>query len=150
LAVVSWNQLLLYPQGKNAAAWTYDASLTLPDGWKYGSALQASHENGATIQFRPVSLERLVDSPVIAGQDFRAVPLGMVDGRSHEVDMVADDDSELQMSSDVEDGLHQLVKEAGALFGARHYTQYHFLLTLSDHVSHFGLEHHESSDDRVG
>ena len=26
---------------------------------------------------------------------------------------------------------------------------YHFLVTLSDSVAHFGLEHHESSDDRV-
>jgi len=23
-------------------------------------------------------------------------------------------------------------------------------MTLSDHVAHFGLEHHESSDDRMG
>jgi predicted metalloprotease with PDZ domain len=44
----------------------------------------------------------------------------------------------------------QLVAEAGALFGARHYRDYHFLYTLSDHVPFFGLEHHESSDDRVG
>ena len=29
-----------------------------------------------------------------------------------------------------------------------HYRDYHFLLTLSDDVAHFGLEHHESSDDR--
>lgn len=35
------------------------------------------------------------------------------------------------------------------LFGARHYGSYHFLLTLSDHVAHFGLEHHESSDSRL-
>lgn len=42
-----------------------------------------------------------------------------------------------------------LVAETGALFGSRHYRDYHFLLTLSDHVAHFGLEHHESSDDRV-
>ena len=34
--------------------------------------------------------------------------------------------------------------EAGALFGSRHYRDYHFLLTLSDDVAHFGLEHHES------
>jgi predicted metalloprotease with PDZ domain len=40
--------------------------------------------------------------------------------------------------------------EAGALFGSRHYRDYHFLFTLSDHVAHFGLEHHESSDDRLG
>src|SRR6202049_1895721 len=43
-----------------------------------------------------------------------------------------------------------LVKEAGALFGSRHYRSYHFLLTMSDHIASFGLEHHESSDDRVG
>src|SRR4029077_6734324 len=35
-----------------------------------------------------------------------------------------------------------------ALFGARHFREYHFLLSLSDYVAHFGLEHHESSDDR--
>jgi predicted metalloprotease with PDZ domain len=40
--------------------------------------------------------------------------------------------------------------ETGALFGSRHYRDYHFLFTLSDHVAHFGLEHHESSDDRLG
>ena len=43
-----------------------------------------------------------------------------------------------------------LVAETGALFGSRHYRNYHFLLTLSDHVASFGLEHHESSDDRIG
>jgi predicted metalloprotease with PDZ domain len=41
-----------------------------------------------------------------------------------------------------------MVTEARALFGARHYNEYHFLYTLSDHIASFGLEHHESSDDR--
>ena len=48
------------------------------------------------------------------------------------------------------EGYKRLVNETGALFGARHYNEYHFLLTLSDHTAHFGLEHHQSSDDRVG
>src|SRR6266567_4551842 len=43
----------------------------------------------------------------------------------------------------------QLVNETNQLFGAHHYEHYHFLYTLSDQVAHFGLEHHESSDDRV-
>ena len=38
---------------------------------------------------------------------------------------------------------------ADALFGARHYRNYHFLLSLSNHVAHFGLEHHESNDSRT-
>jgi predicted metalloprotease with PDZ domain len=41
------------------------------------------------------------------------------------------------------------VAEAGALFGTRMYRHYAWLLSLSDHVEHFGLEHHESSDDRT-
>jgi len=35
------------------------------------------------------------------------------------------------------------------MFGARHYNNYRFLLTLSDRVEHFGLEHHQSNDSRV-
>ncbi len=42
-----------------------------------------------------------------------------------------------------------LVREGTSLFGAHHYPDYHFLYTLSDHVAHFGLEHHASSDDRT-
>src|SRR5919206_717333 len=45
--------------------------------------------------------------------------------------------------------LKRVVSEAVTLFGATHYTHYHFLLTLSDHTAHFGLEHHESNDSRV-
>src|SRR5207249_60607 len=43
----------------------------------------------------------------------------------------------------------RLVAEAQALFGARHYEKYHFLLSLSDHIPPNGLEHHESSDNRA-
>ena len=55
----------------------------------------------------------------------------------------------LAMTPETQLQLHNLVTEAYALFGARHYRDYHFLLTLSDDVAHFGLEHHESSDDRT-
>ncbi|MFZ1006750.1 MAG: M61 family peptidase, partial [Candidatus Sulfotelmatobacter sp.] len=42
-----------------------------------------------------------------------------------------------------------LVDQANKLFGAHHYRDYHFLYSLSNHVAHFGLEHHESDDSRV-
>ena len=64
--------------------------------------------------------------------------------------MAADSDRALEVAPDDIDHYRNLVKETGALFGARHYRNYHFLYTLSDHVAHFGLEHHESSDDRTG
>jgi predicted metalloprotease with PDZ domain len=43
-----------------------------------------------------------------------------------------------------------VVAESGKMFGTRHYRDYHFLFTLSDHVAHFGLEHHECDDSRLG
>ena len=39
MAVISWNQVLLYPKGWKADELTYIASLKLPADWKYGTAL---------------------------------------------------------------------------------------------------------------
>jgi predicted metalloprotease with PDZ domain len=150
LVVISWNQNLLYPAGLRAQEITYDATLRLPEGWKFGTALPIAQEAGDEIQFKPVSLNRLVDSPVIAGQYLRVVnvtPPG--EPIHHEMDIAADSDAALNLSPELQKDYTHLVAETGALFGARHYRDYHFLLTLSNHVAHFGLEHHESDDSRV-
>ena len=46
-------------------------------------------------------------------------------------------------------GWKRLCSEAGSLFGGWPYRRYHFLLCLSDHIPHGGLEHHECSDNRL-
>jgi predicted metalloprotease with PDZ domain len=128
----------------------YQATLRVPNGWKYGTALPVENASGAEVTFQPVVLNRLVDSPVIAGEYYRAVditPPG--EPIHHEIDMVADSQAALAMSPDLQKGFTRLVAESGKLFGARHYRDYHFLLTLSNHVAHFGLEHHESNDSRT-
>jgi predicted metalloprotease with PDZ domain len=148
LAVISWNQVLLYPQGWASDELTYAASLRLPSGWKYGTALSGA-QNGANVTFDPVTLTRLVDSPVIAGEHFRSIKLTDGGAPSFQIDMVSDSEAALGMDPEQIAGYKQLVVEARKLFGAHHYEHYHFLYTLSDNVAHFGLEHHESSDDRV-
>ena len=145
LALLSWNQLVLYPDGTKGDAIDYEAKLTLPAGWTLGTALPVKSRSGGVVSFEPVSLTRLVDSPVLAGQHLKEVPLG--DGVA--LDVAADNPEALVIPPEVEAGFKGLVAEADALFGARHYAKYHFLLTVSDQVAHFGLEHHESSDDRV-
>src|SRR5439155_8590032 len=70
-------------------------------------------------------------------------------GRPVELDLAADSAPSLQISADLAGKLRRLILEADALFGARHFDDYHFLLTLSDYVAHFGLEHHQSNDSRV-
>ena len=67
-----------------------------------------------------------------------------------EIDVAADSAAALEPPQEAWDHLKNLVAQAGALFGTYHYRDYHFLYTLSDHVAHFGLEHHESDDSRVG
>jgi predicted metalloprotease with PDZ domain len=62
------------------------------------------------------------------------------------MDLVADAEPDLAMTAQDLAAYQKLVAETGALFGARHYRQYHFLLTLSDQVGGHGLEHHESND----
>jgi predicted metalloprotease with PDZ domain len=149
LALLSWNQVLLYPKGFNIRDVTFTPSLKLPDGWKYGTALPGAKRNGDMIDFSPVALNTLVDSPVIAGKYFREIELTPGQNPAHFMDIAADSEAALAMSPETQTHFHQLVAEAGALFGSRHYRDYHFLLTLSDDVAHFGLEHHESSDDRT-
>jgi predicted metalloprotease with PDZ domain len=150
LVIVSWNQNVLYPAGLPVAEITYSPTLRLPQGWKFGTALPQVKVAGNEITFLPVALNRLVDSPVIAGEYYRAVdvtPPG--EPIHHEIDIVADSEAALAMSPEMQKDFTNLVAETGKLFGARHYRDYHFLLTLSNHVVHFGLEHHESNDSRT-
>src|SRR5579862_9451439 len=46
LAVLSWNQLLLYPQGAQADTIQFQATLKVPDSWRYGTALPIARESG--------------------------------------------------------------------------------------------------------
>ena len=147
LAMLSWNTVVLYPQGRKAADVMITPSITLPTGWKFGSALES--EAGATTSFKTVSLEQLIDSPVLAGRFFKEITLAPEVTPRHFLDMAADGPEDLAISDAHVAEFSKLVRETGDLYKSRHYTSYHFLVTLSDQVLHFGLEHHQSSDDRV-
>jgi predicted metalloprotease with PDZ domain len=147
LAIVTWNQLLLYPAGSNVGDVTFKANLNLPAGWKFGTSLPVASQSGGKVDFAPVSLERLVDSPVLAGEYFRVIQLAA--NPPNEIDIAADAPADLELNQELTTTLKRIVSEAVSLFGATHYAHYHFLLTLSDHTAHFGLEHHESNDSRV-
>jgi len=149
LAAINWNQVLVYPQGHTAGKLTYMASLRLPPGWKFGTALPVAKESSDRVEFVPVSLYTLVDSPVLIGAHLRTLDLSPGATPPHLLHLAADSPAALEMSPRLLASHHQLVAEAGVLFGARHYQRYHFLMALTDHVPFFGLEHHESSDNRL-
>jgi predicted metalloprotease with PDZ domain len=150
LMVLEWNDVALYPAGTPTEKLLYDAKLLLPEGWKFGSSLPVESQAGSQISFKPISLDLLVDSPVIAGEFYRSIDLTPPgEPIHHELDLVADSQAALALSPENQKQMTSLVAESGKLFGTRHYRDYHFLLTLSDHVAHFGLEHHESNDSRL-
>ncbi len=148
MLVISWNQVLLYPKGWTGDQITYSASLRLPPGWKFGTPLPVASRSGDEIHFESVSLFTLVDSPIISGEYLKVVPLNQGQNPPVEMDIAADSTIALEAPQQVWDEYSNLVKQATTLFGATHYRDYHFLFSLSDHVAHFGLEHHESNDSR--
>jgi len=142
---LNWNSVVLYPKGQKSDDVSVVPSVKLPEGWKFGTALPGPRPNGDEVEFAPVSLTTLIDSPLIAGVNYRKVELTK-EAPAHVMDLVADAEPDLAMSAKDLAAYQKLVAETGALFGARHYRQYHFLLTLSDQVGGHGLEHHESND----
>ena len=151
---LNWNQVVLYPQGASSDEVQVAPSIQLPLGWKFATALTPEghdlkyHELNT---FKAVSLTTLVDSPLIAGAHYRKIELTQPgETPAHVIDMVSESEAGLAMTPADEAAYRKLVAETGALFGARHYLEYHFLLTLSDDAGHHGVEHHQSSDNSVG
>ena len=149
LLILMWNQVLLYPSGSPVNKIVFDPTLRLPEGWKFSTSLPIASQSGNVIQFAPVPLDLLADSPVQSGEFMRVFPLTPGQNPAHEVDVAADEPWALDVPPELIEGYKRLVAEATALYQSHHYRDYHFLLTLSDNVLRLGQEHHESSDDRV-
>ncbi len=149
LALLSWNELVLYPSGHQSIELYVKPSVILPDGWKFGTALKKTAQDGDRVAFSTVSLEQLIDSPLLTGRYFVEFPLAPEVSPRHYLDVAADGPEDLALTPETLAGYSNLVRETGALYKSHHYESYHFLVTASDQVAHFGLEHHQSSDDRV-
>ncbi len=147
-AMISWTSLLLYPEGPKIEDLMYIPVLRFPEGWKYGTALKAVRQTETGVEFAPVSLYTLIDSPVVAGIHFRTIDLNPGSDIPYIMHLAADSEAALQMKPETITGFRNLLPEELALFGARHFTQYHFLVTLSDPIKGGAVEHHESSDNR--
>jgi len=149
VAIVHWESLMLYPQGAKASDVTVQASIKLPAGWDFATPLPQDEKSENQVKFSQVSLYTLVDSPVLAGRHFKKIKLSSGSTPLTELDLAADDEANLEIRPQTVDAYKHLVTEAGKLFGTYHYSEYHFLVTLSDPLIGGGLEHHQCSEDRM-
>ena len=150
LVDLEWNQVVFYPAGYYSRAITVQPSVRLPARWQFGTALTRTRDSAGRIDFAPVTLNNLVDSPLIAGEYFKSFNLDPGAKVPVHLDIVADGEKYLKLGGRQLGDFRNLVQQAYRLFGTHHYAHYTFLLTLSDNTGHFGLEHHQSSDDRLG
>lgn len=149
LARIKWNRLLVYPRGVNSDNITVTASMTVPSGWQYATALTEARNTGNTVSFNGTDLTEFIDSPAIIGKYFAKVSLSN-EPVPVEMDIAGETADSIKYSPDTLAWWKKLVSQANLAFGAHHYRKYRFLLTVSDEGGDEGLEHHESSEDGVG
>ncbi len=145
VGIINWPTCLLYPEGPTARQTRVRLALRLPDRWKYASALKPSEEKEGLITFQPVPLSTLADSPLIAGEHMRTIPLAAGPHPPAFFHLASEAPAALQLAPEVVELYSRMVREAGALFGTCHYSEFHFLITCSDELGQLGLEHLSSS-----
>jgi predicted metalloprotease with PDZ domain len=147
LLIVLFAQLVLYPADAGADQIQVKADVRLPPGWKADDALLSQPSDTAAVSLPTASLSTLADSPLLAGEHLRSLPLASGPGAAR-MSIAADTSSDLAIGDNVIGDLKALIPEAAAVFGEGHYRRYVWLLSLSDTLAHDGTEHHESSDVR--
>jgi predicted metalloprotease with PDZ domain len=144
---LEWIEVALYPAGYFVRQIPVAAEMSLPEGWRFASALEAVSTRGVHTIFKTAPFETLADSPVVAGRYFASVDLAPGADAPVHLDIVADRPSLLDIKPEQLAAHQALIRQAYALFGAHHYDHYDFLLSLSDIIPRNGLEHHRSSED---
>jgi len=140
-----WFKFLMYPQGAPVDSMRVQARLKIPDGWSYASALGSQVEAPGNVRFEETDLATLVDSPVCMGQYIRRFDLGAPDGIPHHLDLCSETEDGLKVDEAWLTHMKALVRESGALFGARHYQHYDYLQTIAKDLRD-GLEHHQCGE----
>lgn len=144
-----WEKMLLYPAGRWHHNITTQTSVKLPTGWSFGTALETSTTDGDTTTFKPVTLDVLIDSPLMAGMHYRQIDLDPGGRSPVMLDIFADSAANIAPTDDQLKILRSLISQADRLYGARHYDHYNFLMAMTDKLGGIGLEHHRSSEDSV-
>jgi predicted metalloprotease with PDZ domain len=148
--LLAWNTTVLYPLGIDKLKLMIEPAIVLPQNWKQGSSLQVTSESGNRVNFAPVSLERLIDSPVLAGEFFRTAKL------DSQWPAVLDITGDSQAAVDKADDAHafdlfaKLIDQDKAMFGYRHWKTLHILVSQSASRIFDGLEHENSPYNAIG
>lgn len=142
---LSWNRVLMYPSGWKAGGLPVQASIKLPPGMTPATALSGAAD-GDQIRFEPVTLDRLIDSPVFSSRHVvtREIAGGARPVRAHWLAA----DADVVKNVDRFDARMQAVqRETEAIFGVPPFKRYDYLIALDDRLpGPGGIEHADSGE----
>lgn len=141
---LQWEKMALYPAGHYVRQIKVKPTVTFPQGWTAFTALDGKAVNGNRVSWDVTDFETLVDSPIFAGKHAQRFDLG----QGVFLDAIADKPELLAIKPENLQTYHNLVDEALATFGAKHFDHYDLLLALTDRMGGIGLEHHRSSENQ--
>lgn len=141
---LQWEKMSLYPAGHYTRRIAVKPTVKVPQGWSVFTALDGQSRKGDTLTWSKIDYETLVDSPIFAGKHAQSWPIG----ENVKLDVVADKPAQLAIAPHNLATFSNLITEADALFGARHFDHYNFLLALTERMGGIGLEHHRSSENQ--
>lgn len=146
---LQWDKVSVYPAGHNIRMINADASVTLPAGWEGATALELASKDGDTLNYKTITYNALVDSPMLAGKYHKQVDLNPGAKTSVHMDLFGDSAKDLEFKPESMKPYRELVQQMYKMYGAHHYGHYTFLTSVSDKLGGIGLEHHQSSEDGV-
>ncbi|MBV8498044.1 MAG: hypothetical protein JO003_02180 [Candidatus Eremiobacteraeota bacterium] len=149
LAILQWNRVLLYQEGIDSHRYFVKPSILLPGAWDFATALREAGRSANRVDFAVAPLNMLVDSPLDMGRYVKKWDLWQEGAAFVQLDAFADHPQDLDIGSSLLRAYQRMPAEAFAMYGSRHFADYHALLTLSDSVGSQGIEHHQSSDNRA-
>jgi predicted metalloprotease with PDZ domain len=146
LARLYWEQVLLLPPEAALDETNVAALLRPPAEWTAATALAMKESTEGEMAFLTVPVKRLIDAPVVMGLHSQQAEVVAPDAPPFRLVVFADDPVMLDVIDHLADQLGPLVTEAGELFGGFQYPAYTMILAISDHMSHYALEHLDSSE----
>ena len=145
------SDVVLYPGNTPVRDLRVTPTLHLPANWSAATALWTEGQtapalHGQDTTFATVSVEQLVDSPIVAGDYCRQYPLAPELQPRHTLDVCTDKAADLDLPPTLLNDMQSLVRQADALFRSHHYGHYDFVGAMSPHLQGDSLEHTQSAE----
>ncbi|TWT77293.1 M61 glycyl aminopeptidase [Posidoniimonas polymericola] len=145
LLVLNFNCCLLYPDVPHPGDLDYRLHLGLPNGLQHACALRAEKNEAGSLDFQRTPLQRLIDSPLVAGSHFKELTFTSDAAPAARVCLFSDSADGTAIGASRERQLGRILPQAERLFGGAPFPSYMFLVVCTDQTPRFGLEHRECS-----